>query len=251
MNRLAPRQMNQLSTAASADRDVCVPESKEQFTFAGSVQRRWYICRKMALAVNTLELTGFPCVGKKTGISDTRESFRKHMRKKPANKLHRRKGDGLLCSGIPVRYRESDGFSVIIHDSTVGDSSAKSVSGQILNGVAVSVKGPDNITHPSRCVQLFAEGRPSVGIGIDICFRKNQKILLPEDFYSGHKFPAEQFRQSWHRQEESAFVYRFLLSISGSIVLGNKLSQRIQTAAGHNHVDVVMRKKILPPGVQD
>lgn len=203
------------------------------------------------MAVNALELTGFPCVGEKAGIPDPRESFRQNVRQEPVDKLHSRKNNEFFFSGFPVRHSEGDGISVIILNPAVGDSSAKSVSGQILNGVAVSVKGPDNITHPFRCVQLFAEGRPSVWIGIDICFRKNQKILLPEDFYSGHKFPAEQFRQSWHRQEESAFVYRFLLSISGSIVLGNKLSQRIQTAAGHNHVDVVMRKKILPPGVQD
>lgn len=93
------------------------------------------------------------------------------MRKEPANKLHCRKGDGFLYSGIPVRHRESDGFSVIIHDSTVGDGCPESVSGQVLNGVAISVKSFDNLSDPFRRVQLITEGCPAVWIGIEICFR--------------------------------------------------------------------------------
>lgn len=48
-----------------------------------------------------------------------------------------------------------------------------------------------------------------------------------------------------------AFIFRFLLSVSGRIAMGNELSQRIRTAAGHDLIDVAMRRKILPPCVQD
>lgn len=39
----------------------------------------------MTLAVNALQLTGLPRVGEKTGIPDTRKTFRKDMRQEPAD----------------------------------------------------------------------------------------------------------------------------------------------------------------------
>ena len=73
----------------------------------------------MTLAVYTFEVPGFPSIGEKTGISDTRETFRKDMVQESADKLHHGKADGFFFSGISVCNGKSNSLSIIIEDSVV------------------------------------------------------------------------------------------------------------------------------------
>lgn len=207
--------MNELRTATSADRNIRVPDRQEQIALAGLGQWGGHICRKMALAVNTLEPTGFPGIGKKSEISDSCKAFRKNMGKEPVNEFYCRKRYRLLFPGFTVCYGECDDFSVISLNSAVGDSRAEGIPGQVLNGIAVPVKGFDNLSNPFHLIKPVAESSPAVGIGIGISVREDQEILSPEPFNSFHHFSPEQFRQRRYRQEKASFNFRLFLPISG------------------------------------
>lgn len=143
------------------------------------------------MTINVLEPLSFPRIGKETGISDSCKAFGEDVGKKSANEFHCRKGNRFLLSGIPVRYGKGDRLFVIILDPAVGDGRAESVPGKILNGVAVSVKGFDNLSNPFHFVKPVAKRIPAIGISIGVFFRKHQEILLPEPFYGIHHFSAK------------------------------------------------------------
>lgn len=98
---------------------------------------------------NDIQIFLFLTVGKDSAIANAGKAFGRHMCQKPPDKLIYVHGDDSLVMVIciiPAGNRYSS--SVIGENPTVGNCRTKSVTGKILYGIPVALKGTDDVSYP-------------------------------------------------------------------------------------------------------
>ena len=170
------------------------------------------------------------------------------MCKKPGNEIADANMNIPFRPSITVSDLDRHSLPIVVDDATVADGSFKGIARQVFNGIAISVKGFDDLSNPFCLIEFVTHFLPAQRICVQILIfgRKLSDARSHQALDSIHHFPAEYIGQSRHRKEEViAKILLFLLPLALFLRDRDKLAKGIQTTARYDHMNVKMRKQFL------
>ena len=159
-NRPAPGELYEFSSTRWAAGKILLKQYLEDGHLAGTGQRRRSIFLQLPLAMYAGKALRFTRVGKETEIAYPCKTRRENMLKETKKKLYSRNRDFFGVACFPVCNSNGYGGAVIADDSAVGYGCLESITGKIINGVAIAIEGLHDLSNPVHIVEFAAKRAP-------------------------------------------------------------------------------------------
>lgn len=198
-----------MTATLGADANIPVIQKKHQFCHGFSFDWIWNKYR-IPQFMYQFQFPGFTAVAEKTAETDSGKAFGKDMLQKQSNKF--RTSDGFQLGNTMIRIilvTEGHRSAGDIRNPAVADCSAIGITGEILNGIPISVECLFDERKPLLFIERIYEFLPVVMV-TQICTfsMQGKQIFFVVRFELFHKFTAEHLSDSAFRKEKS-FVAGF------------------------------------------
>ena len=173
--RPPPGELYEFSSTRWAAGEILLKQYLEDGHLAGTGQRRRSIFLQLPLAMYAGKALRFTRVGEETGIAHPCKTRRENMLKETKKKLYSRNRDFFRLACFPVCNSNGYGGTVITDDSAVGYGCFESITGKIVNGVAIAIESLHDLSNPVHIVELVAKRVPQRRVKILLLVRRRYR----------------------------------------------------------------------------